>query len=444
MLSFISTFPPAMCGIGAYTKYLTRCMPSSTWRVIAFQLDEFSIYTGDMEIERDHRVDYWISLDNPSLPPVLQGDVLWFQHSFGMWGKMNTHFLKLIEEGKRRGKKVGASFHTIHFQSQETPWGMQEKEWELLGEALPLLDFATVFTQGAHRAVAEAFPRYGEKVVVLRHGVHNYPLVSQNQARQKLFAYFTQLDRIPLSEKTRLGRIEKSLTSRDTVLLGNYGFITQDKDPLQLYELGTLVQKRLPNHRVITLFVGKIQKRKDKKGELCLPILDRLKSIHDGKENLFYEDYIPESIFPFAFRALDVAVFWCNNATQSGRMAHAQGTGVPVAGRKWEGVGETLELSGLPAAETLEELSDKIAEIVREPKLEERLQELSRKYAEQYSFYNQAKKHLALEEAILNGGGLPVLDGEAADERHTRKIGHRRFTGFGESRGGLEVHSQRC
>jgi hypothetical protein len=122
-------------------------------------------------------------------------------------------------------------------------------------------------------------------------------------------------------------------------------------------------------------------------------------------------------------------------------MAHAQGTGVPVAGRKWEGVGETLELSGLPAAETLEELSDKIAEIVREPKLEERLQELSRKYAEQYSFYNQAKKHLALEEAILNGGGLPVLDGEAADERHTRKIGHRRFTGFGESRGGLEVHS---
>lgn len=444
MLSFVSAFPPAMCGIGTYTKYLTSCMPENKWSVITFQPDEFSICNGDFEIDGGQRIDYWVSLENPTLPPQLKGDVLWFQHSFGMWGRVNTHFLKLIEEGKNRGKKVGASFHTIHFQSGETPWGMQEKEMGLLREALPLLDFATVFTQGAYRAVVEAFPHYTEKVVVLRHGVHHYPAVTKDYARRKLFNYLTQLAPIPQSEKARLRIIEKSLSWRDTVLLGNYGFITQDKDPLQLYELGKLVQARLSNHRVITLFVGKIQERKDKKRDVCLPILEGLKSIHDGKENLFYEDYIPERVFPYAFRALDFALFWCENATQSGRMAHAQGTGVSIGGRRREGVGETLELSGLPAADTMDVLAEKISEIVREPKLEEHLQERSRIYADQYSFYNQARKHLILEEAIRDVMKLPALDGEVKDDLHTGEFSPWGYRGFGASEERAEISSQRC
>ena len=306
------------------------------------------------------------------------------------------------------------------------------------------MDFATVFTQGAYGAVIEAFPQYREKVVVLRHGVHRYPRVTKEDARQKLFDYLTQLAPLPPSEKARLKIIEKSLSGKDTVWLGNYGFITQDKDPLQLYELGRLVQAKLPHHRVMTLFVGKIQERKDKKREVGLPILERLKSIHDGKQNLFYEDYLPERVFPYAFRALDFALFWCENATQSGRMAHAQGTGVSIGGRNWEGVGETLELSGLPTAHTLNELGEKIAEMLREPKLEERMHELSSRYAERYSFSNQARKHLILEEAVRNGVKLPVLDGEVRDDLYTGKFSPWRFRGFGESRKGIEISSQRC
>ncbi|NWF91870.1 MAG: hypothetical protein HXY46_03065 [Syntrophaceae bacterium] len=431
MISFVSTFPPAMCGIGTYTKYLTSCIQGDQWSVIAFQPDEFSTGDGNFGMDKDRRVDYWISLENPSLPPWPIGDVLWFQHSFGMWGRVNTQFLRLIEEARSRGKKVGASFHTIHFESEETPWGMQKKEVDLLREALPLLDFVTVFTIGARRAVIDAFPGYSEKVLVLRHGVHQYPKITKEYAREKLFNYLSQLPSIPPHEKIRLSGIEKSLVKGSTVLLGNYGFITQDKDPIQLYEIGMEVRKRLPRQREVTLFVGKIQERKDKKREVCLPILEKLKSIHDGKENLFYEDFIPEKIFPFAFRALDVAVFWCNNATQSGRMAHAQGTGVAIAGRKLEGIGETLELSNLPALSNLDELAGKIAEIVREPKLEERMEEQSRRYADRYSFYNQAKKHLMVEQAIRSGARLPVLDGEVENDIHTRKIGHWGYRRFG-------------
>lgn len=443
MISFISTFPPTLCGIGTYTKYLTRSMPRDKWCVITFQPDEFSICNSEFEIEGDQSIDYWISLENPTLPPHLKGDILWFQHSFGMWGRVNTHFLKLMEEGRRRGKKVGASFHTIHFQSEETPWGMQEKEVGLLKEALPILDFATVFTQGAYGAVTEAFPQYREKVVVLRHGVHHYPRVTKDYARQKFFDYLMQRDLIPPDEKTRLRIIQKSLSWKDTVLIGNYGFITPDKDPLQLYELGRLVQEKLPHHKVITLFVGKIQERKDKKREVSLPILEELKSIHDGKENLFYEDYIPERVFPYAFRALDFAVFWCENATQSGRMAHAQGTGVSIGGRNREGVGETLKLSGLPAANTLNELAEKIVEVVRDPKLEERMDELSSRYGERYSFLNQARKHLILEEIIRNGKNLPTLDGEVRDDLHTGEFSHWRFRGFGTTKKRIGISPQR-
>ncbi|UCD71817.1 MAG: hypothetical protein JSW70_02155 [Syntrophobacterales bacterium] len=132
---------------------------------------------------------------------------------------------------------------------------MQKKEWELLGETLPLMDFLTVFTLGACRAVVEALPHYGGKVLVLRHGVHIYPRVSQDEARQKLIDYLIHQARIPPREKAGLRRIEKYFTSRDTVLLGNYGFIMPDKGPPQLYELGRHVQERPPNHRIMTLFV---------------------------------------------------------------------------------------------------------------------------------------------------------------------------------------------
>ncbi len=82
------------------------------------------------------------------------------------------------------------------------------------------------------------------------------------------------------------------------------------------------------------------------------PTLLSITDSHDGKENFFFEVYIPEDIFPKAFRALDFTVFWCNNATQSGRLAHAQGAGSFVVGRDWEGIGETLKLSGLPAPDS--------------------------------------------------------------------------------------------
>lgn len=167
MISFITTFPPIICGIGTYMKYILEHIPRSHWKVISFELDEFSTSDETLTPDLKAQADYCLSFPRPTLPSLSENGLIWFQHAFGMWGNVNAHFLSLLEEAKRRRNKVAASFHTIHFQSEETPSDMDRKEEDLLRETLPLVDALTVFTDEAYRAVLDAFPELGKKIVIL-------------------------------------------------------------------------------------------------------------------------------------------------------------------------------------------------------------------------------------------------------------------------------------
>lgn len=408
MITFVSTFPPIMCGIGTYTSYLVRSLPAETWRVMSFRQDEF--FRSEEVRQLSDRVAYVLSASDPLLPPGRAGELLWFQHAFGMWGEHSQTFLQLVKDAKGQQRKVIASFHTIHSESHETDSGMSAREEHLLGAVLPWLDAVTVFTDGAYRALQRAFPQHQGKVVVLRHGVHLYPRVSQAEAKERLLGYLATQPHIPVRQKQQVTKLSADLLDPQTVLLGTFGFITGDKDPLKLYELGRRLRDRLPDRRVLVLYIGTIQKRKDRRRRESQPILDQLRSIHDERDDFFVEDYLSEAIFPYAFRALDFAVFWCQNATQSGRMAHAQGTGTCVIGRRMEGIGETLDLAGLHSAVSLDDLAEKIARLVRDSALRQDVERSSWHYSQEYSFENQAHKHLLLEAVIRSGGDLPLLD----------------------------------
>jgi len=410
MINFISTFPPMMCGIGSYIKYLVSHMPSESWRVTSFKLDEF--FQPPESSEFVDQVSYELSLTDRGLPSSLEGDVVWFQHTFGIWREDPSYFLKFLEDARKRGKKVVASFHTIHFQSSQTNSGMRKNEEDLLERALPLLDVLTVFTCGAYRATVKAFPTYKDKVVVIRHGVHLYPVLSRRDARVKLIRYLINQAKISPEKKQELKRNYSHLLSPETIILGNFGFLTADKAFSELYRFRQFLQRRLPRHRIITFIIGKIQMRKDKKISEFLPLLEGLNSLHDGEGNLFFEDYLPEELLPLALRALDFTIFWPRNATQSGRVSHALGAGTCVIGRNIEGIGETLKLCGLPVADSLEELAEIVGEFILHPELREKAERMGREYAERYSYEVQAKKHLLLAESLMANKKLPVLDEE--------------------------------
>lgn len=410
MISFVSTYPPIICGIGTYTKYLISHLAKSQYRVISFKLDDCFLALEDRFPPPDGQVVYCLSYPPCSFGPNLKGDLVWFQHSFGIWGEIDNHFLVLIEEAKRKKKRVGVSFHTIHFQTEETSLGMTKREFEILSKTVPLVDFLTVFTDGAYRAVVKAFSQYEERVIVLRHGVHLYPKANRYDARKEFFSYLINHTKISSSQEKEFFKLEDYLYSKHTILLGNYGFINPTKGILQLYELGRLVQEKLPHYKVITLFAGIIQNEIEKNIYDYYSVLAKLKSIHDKKENLFFEIYIPEEIFPLALCALDFTVFWSKTQTQSGIMAHAQGTGTCVVGSHWEGLGETLIQSALPVADTLAELAESIVELILEPGRKEKILCHSREYALRYSFANQAKKHLLIEKSLREGAEMPLLD----------------------------------
>lgn len=399
MINFVSTFPPIVCGVGSYTDYLTRHL--NKWKVTSFAADLPKNAVIDSEAGK---VSYALSLRPGNFPfSAEEHQIVWFQHAFGIWGKDTDHFTDLVGRLKEKGAKTAATFHTIHFESTETETGLTIREKRLMGAVLPLLDCATVFSDGAWRALSAAFPQFARKIVVLRHGAHIYPAVSRFEARRKLVQY--------LADRAQgMTGIADDILSPATIIIGNCGFVTPDKDPLALYETGERVRGKLPSQRVITLYAGTVANRADRAKSETADLVGQLRLAHDGRNNLFFEAYLPENLLPYAFRALDLCVFWCRNATQSGRIAHAMGSGTCIVGRRIEGIGETLDLAGVLSVVNADDLAEQIVRLILDPEARRRAERLGAEYAERYSFERQSQKHVVLHDAVEEGRELPLLD----------------------------------
>ncbi len=101
MISFVSTFPPIICGIGTYTKYLVENIPQDKWRVISFDLNNFSTSEDKRDNRLNRNVSYCLSFPQPCLPEIPRGTLVWFQHAFGMWGDKNDYFLETLKQAKK-------------------------------------------------------------------------------------------------------------------------------------------------------------------------------------------------------------------------------------------------------------------------------------------------------------------------------------------------------
>lgn len=399
---FVGTYKPMMCGIADYTGYITRESPPNKWGVISFDLESW----GEGLIKNSSmpagQVWYGIpSRDKFSASAIMKGierlsgggenPVLWFQHAFGIW-RDSRKFVTMLKN--LRLPKI-ITFHSIHFQSLETPSGLRKQEYKLLETLLPHVEAITVFSHGAQQAVNLAFPDYQKKVHLLEHGIHSYPEVtclSRKEAREKLsnFLLESDLDQVVRENLYR----QRIFLEPDAVIIGHIGFLISSKRFELLYIVRDRLQQMIPHKRIIAVCMGALRESRQK------TYAEKLRSGQDGVNKFLVEIWLPETMLPIAQRAFNINFYWPKGCTQSGMLAHALGAGAIIAGRDLEGVGETLKEAGALVDTDLRRLLMKGKDAILNPELGEKIEKKALRYAAKFCWKNQVRKHYELAERV--------------------------------------------
>jgi glycosyltransferase involved in cell wall biosynthesis len=408
-ISFVTTYRPIVCGIADYTEYITRASPAGEREVLSFNLEKYGMPVGcDRPSPTDH-VWYGIpSRDDYSARDVLRGlrprsdQVLWFQHEFGIW-RDSRLFLDMLA-GLPYPKMV--SLHSLHFQSPETPYGLRRNEYNLLRALLPSTDAITVFSEGVRTAVSHAFPRYREKVHIVRHGVHLYPAYAKMcrmEAKAAMHSYLVNKSDLDEGNKAVL-RSERVLLDPDTVVIGGAGFITHSKGIQTLFSACQLLRDALPEAKIAAVYAGRLREPDSRPDSRYA---SKLRSASGHPWDLFLETYLPPEILPLMLRALDVYFYWPNDCTQSGIMAHALGAGATIACRDMEGVGETARLAGGVTSSDFGTLVHRMKALVMNPGIRETLSARATAFADAFSWRTQATAHFDLADSLWRSRYYP-------------------------------------
>jgi len=410
---FISTYKPILCGIADYLKFLLKEIPKEKWKVISFDLKSFQDSLGRLTHEKkESPKQVWYGITNrraPSTSEILKGIkkfnkkkenfVFWIQHTFGIWKDLRGFSRLLRELSKFKIKKI-ISFHTIHFQSQQTPFGMEKKEYNLLKKVLPWVEAITVFSKGSARVVKKAFPAFKNKVHILQHGIPSYPEIikmPKKEAKRRIYKFLIEKTDLPRERISELKK-ENIFLDPNALLIGSSGFISPNKNTEKLFLMRDFLQNIIPEKKIVAIYVG--IRREGSKKEINYS--QKLHRFHNGRNKYFLETWLPQEMLPIFQRALDINFYWPKKCTQSGILSHILGTGVIIAGRDMEGSGEMLRESGQIAEKNFESLILKTKKIILNPFLLRKIERKAIKYAKKYSWENQALRHYKLAEKIIS------------------------------------------
>ncbi len=403
-ITFITPYKPIICGIADYSDFILRESPIGKWSVLSFDLANYGVPLSSNAEPYTPLVRYTLpSRDDFSSASILnelfprEDQVLWFQHEFGIW-KDSAAFSTMLEELPQI--KV-VTFHSLHFQNKETPYGLRRAEYLLLRAVLPHIDAITVFSDGVRRAVSEAFPSFSDKIYVLRHGIHYYPKVasmSRMEAREKIHNYL--VEQSDLDQETKLALVEQRVfLDYKTMLIGGAGFITANKGIELLYEARDIVQQMLPRKDISAVYIGSLREPDDERDSKCAVML---KAKYRGHGGFLLDTYLPAEMLPVLLRAIDVHFYWPSDCTQSGILAHSLGAGAVITCRDMEGVGETVKMAGGLADPDLEQLVSGIGHLLVNGMLRKQISERALKYATRFSWKKQSLKHYAIADMLNN------------------------------------------
>jgi glycosyltransferase involved in cell wall biosynthesis len=300
------------------------------------------------------------------------------------------------------------TLHTLHFQSDETVYGLRRQEYAFLRMLLPHVDAITVFSDGVYNAVTQAFPQYRDSVQVLRHGTHPCPKaasMTRQDAKARMHEYLMGDSGLDEESKDNL-RNRSVLTDPDTIVIGGAGFVTASKGIGPLFHVRDVLQQMLPETKIAAVYVGSLRVPDSRVDSRCAA---ELRTRYNSAGKFFLETYLPGDMLPVILRALDVYFYWPSDCTQSGIVAHALGAGATIACRDMEGVGETIRMAGGLTSRDRGKLTAGIRELVLNPGLRNEISQRALRYAEKFSWKNQALKHFQLAEQLLRSKRLQHL-----------------------------------
>ena len=408
---FVGTYKPIICGIADYTRFITRESPAGKWGVLSFDPEKYDaapisaqgVATGPVWCGIPNRYEFSASVILEGLKALdaeNEDAVLWFQHETAIWAD-NQKFVAML---KHLDMPKVVTFHTLHFQSPETPSGLRKHQYDLLQALLPHVEAITVFSHGVYCAVTSAFPEHRQKVYIIKHGIHSYPDVSclsRKEAREELNDFLLYESGIDRAAKEALYE-QRIFSGSDTAVIGQTGFLCPLKHSESLYLVRDELQKIIPHRRIAAVRIGSPREESHK------IYAEQLREGQDGRDRFLLETWLPDDMLPLAQRAFDVNFYWPDECTQSGVMAHALGAGAIIAGRDLEGVGEALKDAGELADKDMGHLLLKIRDIMLNPELGEGVEEMALEYAAEFSWGNQARRHYELAEHILHPMPLSV------------------------------------
>ena len=268
---FVCTYKPILCGIADYLRFLLKEIPKEKWKIISFNLKNFRDSLGRVIPEgKESPKQVWYGITNrraPSSNEILEGIkkfskkdekfILWFQHTFGIWKNLRG-FARLLRELNGLKIKKVVSFHTIHFQSKRTPWGMEKREHNLLKAIFPWVDAVTVFSKGSFLAIKKAFPKYISKTCILRHGTHFFPEVikmSKVEAKREINQFLIEKSDLKEEKKFELKK-ENIFLDPKVLMIGNAGFISPHKNTEKLFLIRDPLQEIFPQRKVVAIYIG--------------------------------------------------------------------------------------------------------------------------------------------------------------------------------------------
>lgn len=412
-ICFVGPYKPIMCGIADYTDFLARQLPHGGWAVLSFDPHAYGgPLTGDGEILGNHiwhgipgRDGFSASVIERGLNELggLHDDVvLWFQYEFGIWPD-HHRFVTMLKCLKM--PKV-VTMHTLHFQSSETPSGMRKCEIEMLRDLLPCVDAITVFGYGVWRAVNFAFPEYGDKVYVIKHGIHSYPDVSRMsrmEAKEQLNEFLLYESDLAQETKEALHK-QRTFIDPHTFVVGQTGFLCPLKGSEALYDVTDKLRKLIPSRRIAAVRIG------TSRDGFQRAYTERLRGQGNSTDKFILETWLPLQMLPVAQRAFDVNFYWPKDCTQSGIVAHALGAGATIVGRDMESTGETFSEAGAATASHLSQLVSKVKAVILNSELTSVIEQQALQYAAEFSWTNQARRHAELANRIREMSDTQSLD----------------------------------